>query len=48
MAEQSEGFARLLVEALHRATDGKPRWWVLPGKLNDVAKEAIALAVARG
>src|SRR4029453_11899450 len=34
--------------ALHYATDGEPRWWVLPTKLNEVTKEAIALAVDRG
>lgn len=33
---------------MHRATDGERRWWVLPTKLNDVTKEAIALAVAQG
>ena len=46
--QQSERFARLLVRALDRATDGEHRWWVLPGKLNDLTKEAIAVAVARG
>jgi hypothetical protein len=48
MAEQSERAARLLVRALYRATDGEPRWWVLPTELNDLTKEAIAVAVARG
>jgi hypothetical protein len=43
MADQSERFARLLVRALRRATDGEPRWWVLPAKLNDVTKEALAV-----
>jgi hypothetical protein len=38
----------LLVRSLHRATDGEIRWWVLPSKLNDMTKEAIAVAVARG
>jgi hypothetical protein len=33
---------------LHGATAGERRWWVLPTKLNDVTKEAIAVAVARG
>jgi hypothetical protein len=31
-----------------RATDGEPRWWVLPANLNDMTKEAIAVAVDRG
>jgi hypothetical protein len=48
MVDQSERFARLLVRALYRATDGEPRWWVLPDNLNEVTKEAIALTVARG
>jgi hypothetical protein len=48
MADQSERSARLLVRALYHATDGEPRWWVLPAKLNDLTKEAIAVAVARG
>ena len=30
------------------ATDGERRWWLLPANLNDVTKEAIALAVPRG
>jgi hypothetical protein len=30
-----------------RIPDGEPRWWVLPTKLNDMTKEAIAVAVAR-
>jgi hypothetical protein len=48
MVDQSESFARLLVRALYYATDGKPRWWVLPTKLNDLTKEAIAVAVDHG
>ena len=48
MADQTERAARLLVRALYYATDGERRWWVLPAKLNDVTKEAIAVAVARG
>jgi hypothetical protein len=48
MAEQSERSARLLVRALYRATDGEPRWWVLPTNLNDLTKEAIAVAVNQG
>jgi hypothetical protein len=48
MADQSERSARLLVRALYYARDGEPRWWVLPTKLNDLTKEAIAVAVARG
>jgi len=48
MADQSERSARLLVRALYRATDGERRWWVLPTKLNDLTKEAIAVAVDRG
>jgi len=48
MADQSERSARLLARALYRATDGGPRWWVLPTNLNDMTKEAIAVAVARG
>jgi hypothetical protein len=48
MADQSERSARLLVRALFYATDGEPRWWVLPTKLNDMTKEAIAVAVDRG
>jgi len=48
MVDQSERSARLLVRASHSATDGEPRWWVLPANLNDTTKEAIAVAVARG
>jgi hypothetical protein len=48
MADQSERSARLLVRALFYATDGEPRWWVLPTNLNDLTKEAIAVAVDRG
>jgi hypothetical protein len=48
MSERSERTARLLVRALFYATDGEPRWWVLPTDLNDMTKEAIALAVDRG
>jgi hypothetical protein len=48
MFGQSERFARLLVRALFYATDGKPRWWVLPANLNDVTNEALAVAVERG
>ena len=48
MVDQSERSARLLVRALYYATEGEPRWWVLPTKLNDLTKEAIAVAVARG
>jgi hypothetical protein len=33
---------------LFYATDGEQRWWVLPAKLNDLTKEAIAVAVDRG
>ena len=48
MADQTERSARLLVRALYHATDGERRWWVLPTKLNDLTKEAIAVAVDRG
>jgi hypothetical protein len=48
MADQTERSARLLVRALHHATDGERRWWVLPTNLNDATKEAIAVAVDRG
>ena len=48
MADQSERSARLLVRALYHATDGERRWWVLPANLNDLTKEAIAVAVNRG
>ena len=48
MADQSKRSARLLVRALYHATDGEQRWWVLPAKLNDLTKEAIAVAVDRG
>jgi hypothetical protein len=48
MAEESEKAARLLMRALYRATNGERRWWVLPTNLNDLTKEAIAVAVARG
>jgi hypothetical protein len=48
MADPSEKAARLLVRALYFATDGEARWWVLPANLNDMTKEAIAVAVARG
>ena len=33
---------------MYYSTDGDPRWWVLPTQLNDVTKEAIAVAVDRG
>jgi hypothetical protein len=36
------------MHALHRATDGELRWWLLPANLNDVTKDAIAVAVASG
>ena len=48
MADQTERAARLLVRALYTATDGERRWWVLPANLNEVTKEAIAVAVDRG
>jgi hypothetical protein len=48
MADQRERAARLLVRALYYATDGEPRWWVLPTNLNDMTKEVIAIAVDRG
>jgi hypothetical protein len=48
MVDQSEASARLLVRALYYATDGEPRWWLLPTNLNDMTKEAIAVAVDRG
>jgi hypothetical protein len=48
MAEQTERAALLLVRVMCRATDGECRWWGLPTKLNDLTKEAIAVAVAQG
>jgi hypothetical protein len=42
MVDQTERSARLLVRALYHATDGERRWWILPTKLNDLTKEAIA------
>ena len=48
MASHTERAARLLVRAMYRATDGERRWWGLPTKLNDLTREAIAVAVARG
>jgi hypothetical protein len=48
MVDQTERAARLLVRALYYATDGEPRWWVLPANLNDMTKEAIGGAVDRG
>ena len=48
MVDQSERAARILVRALYYATEGEPRWWVLPTELNDLTKEAIAVAVAQG
>ena len=48
MVDQSERSARLLVRALYYATDGEPHWWVLPTNLNELTKEAIAVAVDRG
>jgi hypothetical protein len=48
MVNQSERSARLLVRALYYATEAEPRWWLLPTNLNDVTKEAIAVAVDRG
>ena len=48
MADQTERFARLLVRALYRVTDGGERcWWALPADRDDLLKEAIALAVER-
>ena len=48
MADPRERSARLLVRALHYATDGERRWWVLPANLNDMTKEALAFAVSKG
>lgn len=48
MADPRERSARLLVRALHYATDGEQRWWVLPASLNDMTKEALAFAVSEG
>jgi hypothetical protein len=48
MADQTESSARLLVRALHYATEGEPCWWRLPTNLNDMTKEAITVAVDRG
>jgi hypothetical protein len=48
MADPKERSARLLVRALHYATDGAPRWWMLSGSLNDVPREALAVAVSKG
>jgi hypothetical protein len=48
MVDQTEEFAHLLVRALYYATDGEPRWWVLPTNLNDETKKAIAIAADRG
>ena len=36
------------MRALHHATDGERRWWVLPANLNDLTKEALVVAVDRG
>ena len=48
MVDQSERSARLLIRALYYATEGESRWWGLPTNLNDLTKEAIAVAGARG
>jgi hypothetical protein len=48
MVDPKERSARLLVRALHYATDGVPRWWMLPASLNDVTREALAFAVSEG
>ena len=48
MADPNERSARLLVRALHYATDGAPRWWMLPSNLNDATREALAFAVSKG
>jgi len=48
MADQTERAARFLMWAMYRATDGECRWWGVPAKLNDVTKEALAIAVDRG
>ena len=48
MADHTERSARLLVRALYYATDGERRWWLLPTELNDLTKQAIAVAVDRG
>jgi hypothetical protein len=48
MEDKAEAVVRHLVRALFYATDGEPRWWVLPNNLNDITKDAIAFAVDRG
>jgi hypothetical protein len=48
MADQTERAARFLIWAMYRATEGECRGWGLPTKLNDLTKEAIAVAVDRG
>jgi len=48
MADQSERAARLLVRALYYATDGEPRWWVLPTNLNDMTAERAKTGAKRG
>lgn len=48
MGDQKETFGRHLVRALYYATNGEPRWWVLPTDLNAVTKDAVAFAVDRG
>jgi hypothetical protein len=45
---RSERKVRRLVRTLYYATEGEPRWWVLPTNPNDLTKEAIAVAVGRG
>ena len=48
MVDHRENTAHLLVRALYSATRGEPFWWALPTDLNDLTKEAIAVAVERG
>ena len=45
MVDHREKTAHLLV---YSATRGEPFWWALPTDLNDLTKEAIAVAVERG
>ncbi|GEP59064.1 hypothetical protein RSO01_62300 [Reyranella soli] len=48
MVDQNDRSARLPVRALYYATDGEHHWWLLPTELNDLTKQAIAVAVDRG
>lgn len=48
MVDDSSRNALALVRALYHATDGVPRWWILPRELNQATRSAIDRAFDRG